>query len=243
MLRHRKIIVISLLACGVSVLAFTAISWLATARPSFDPDGSLTENLLVLFLCSAAVCLSLISVFYLALRLAITAARHGHSKPLELFARFAPTLTRRLMGSLIGTSLVLSGTTVLAQADTLPVAPAASTHHDESVAFPAAHLALNNPARTSVPTPGWMPGSINIELNRLMGSPKERQQSTSAVEHVIVTSGQTLWSIAEQMLDGSGSSTEISHLWPQIYEMNREVIGQDPNMLQLGIELKLPKIN
>jgi nucleoid-associated protein YgaU len=45
------------------------------------------------------------------------------------------------------------------------------------------------------------------------------------------------------MLHSNGSPVEVAKLWPQIYEMNREVIGEDPNMLQLGLELKLPVID
>jgi nucleoid-associated protein YgaU len=80
-------------------------------------------------------------------------------------------------------------------------------------------------------------------MNRLMGSGQERNRPERDNEVVIVTSGQTLWSIAQEMLHSNGSPVEVAKLWPQIYEMNREVIGEDPNMLQLGLELKLPVID
>ena len=45
--------------------------------------------------------------------------------------------------------------------------------------------------------------------------------------------GDTLWSIAEQFY-GDGT------LWPKIYAANKQVIGDDPNVLYAGLTLTIP---
>ncbi|WP_181147991.1 LysM domain-containing protein [Arthrobacter sp. MYb213] len=179
---------------------------------------------------------------YVTLRIAVFAARRGHTGLLALFCQISPTLTRRILGSVVGTSLAFASTG-LAQTATSAIAQVSASPSQELAGFSDDRLAVNAQPNTTVPTPGWLPGSLSIQMNRLMGPGKERDRPVPDNEVVIVTSGQTLWSIAQQMLRSGESSAEIANLWPQIYEMNREVIGDDPNMLQLGLELKLPVID
>jgi PKD repeat protein len=48
----------------------------------------------------------------------------------------------------------------------------------------------------------------------------------------VVAPGDTLWSIAQRVL-GSGI------YWREIFERNRDIIGSDPNLLRIGIELEI----
>ncbi|MGP5048201.1 LysM peptidoglycan-binding domain-containing protein [Glutamicibacter ardleyensis] len=242
MIRHRRTFIICLLVSACSVVALAVLDWVRSTGPRFEADGDLLQNSLNLFLCAAGICVLTGLLAYATLRIAIFAARRGHTGLLELFCQIAPTLTRRILGSVVGTSLAFASTG-LAQAAPSAIAQVSSSQSEELAAFSDDRVAVNAQPNTTVPTPGWLPGSLSIPMNRLMGSGKERNRPVPDKEVVIVASGQTLWSIAQQMLHSDGSSAEIAKLWPQIYEMNREVIGEDPNMLQLGLELKLPVIN
>lgn len=242
MFRHRKTFIICLLASACSAVALALFDWMRSARPRFEENGELLQNLQVLFLCAAGICVLSALLSYATLRIAVFAARRGHTGLLEVFCQIAPTLTRRVLGSVLGTSLAFASTG-LAQAATFTIPQVSSSQSEELAAFSDDRFAVNAQPNTTVPTPGWLPGSLSIPLNQLMGLGEERNRQAPDNEMVIVTSGQTLWSIAQQMLHSDGSSAEIAKLWPQIYEMNREVIGEDPNMLQLGLELKLPIIN
>ena len=242
MIRHRKTFIICLLTSACSLLGFTVLDWVRSVRPRFEANGSLLQNALVLFACAAGICVLTGLLVYATLRIAIFAARRGHTGLLEFFCKVAPTLTRRILGTVVGTSLAFTSSG-LAQAETSSFPQASSSQSEELAVFSADRTAVNTQPNTTVPTPGWLPGSLSIPMNRLMGSGKERNRPVPANEVVIVTSGQTLWSIAQKMLHGNGSPVEVAKLWPQIYEMNREVIGEDPNMLQLGLELKLPVID
>jgi nucleoid-associated protein YgaU len=50
----------------------------------------------------------------------------------------------------------------------------------------------------------------------------------------VVKAGDTLFSIADAFL-GSGPR------WPQIYELNKAVIGNDPSKIKVGQEFKIPE--
>lgn len=58
---------------------------------------------------------------------------------------------------------------------------------------------------------------------------------------VIVRSGDSLWSITEDLLGPAPSDpAEIAASWPQLHEMNRDLIGPDPDRLHPGQELTVP---
>jgi len=49
-----------------------------------------------------------------------------------------------------------------------------------------------------------------------------------------VDKGESLWAIAEQEL-GDGKR------WKEIYEANKDTIGNNPDLIQPGMELKIPQ--
>ena len=61
---------------------------------------------------------------------------------------------------------------------------------------------------------------------------KKAAAETATKTHT-VESGENLSAIAEQEL---GSQSR----WKEIYELNKDVIGKNPDLIQPGMELKLP---
>lgn len=64
----------------------------------------------------------------------------------------------------------------------------------------------------------------------------------SSTTHVVVK-GDSLWRIARFVLsadDPEPAGASISELWRSIYELNRDVIGEDPNLILPGQILQLP---
>lgn len=57
----------------------------------------------------------------------------------------------------------------------------------------------------------------------------------SAGATVVVAPGDFLWKLAEQHLGDAAR-------WPELYELNREAIGENPNLLQPGQRLRLPGV-
>ena len=62
----------------------------------------------------------------------------------------------------------------------------------------------------------------------------------------VVEAGDTLWAIACRSLGAGGrsapTSAEVAAYWPRIYQANRDVIGNDPDLLFPGQRLALPII-
>ena len=62
----------------------------------------------------------------------------------------------------------------------------------------------------------------------------------------IVKPGDCLWRIAREILSARGgtepSSAEIARFWLAIYEANRSLIGDDPNLIHPGQPLQIPEV-
>ncbi|RZU61083.1 LysM peptidoglycan-binding domain-containing protein [Zhihengliuella halotolerans] len=84
------------------------------------------------------------------------------------------------------------------------------------------------------PSPVWTPGRTAPEIDRVLGSTRP------ASDEVVVTAGDTLWSIAAAALGPEATSAEIAAEWPRWYDMNRDVIGPDPDQLAVGSVLTPP---
>jgi nucleoid-associated protein YgaU len=61
-----------------------------------------------------------------------------------------------------------------------------------------------------------------------------------APAELVVRRGDSLWSIAARHLGHDASDAEIAQAWPAWFEANREVIGNDPDLLRPGQVLRAP---
>ena len=62
----------------------------------------------------------------------------------------------------------------------------------------------------------------------------------SAPHDVVVAPGDCLWRLAAASLPPRATDTEIAVRWHRIYQLNRAVIGADPDLIQPGQRLRLP---
>ncbi|TMC71538.1 MAG: LysM peptidoglycan-binding domain-containing protein [Chloroflexi bacterium] len=63
--------------------------------------------------------------------------------------------------------------------------------------------------------------------------PKDQAATETKPKTYTVDSGDNLSAIAKQELGDANR-------WREIYELNKEVIGDNPDLIQPGMELKLP---
>ncbi len=98
-----------------------------------------------------------------------------------------------------------------------------------------------------VPTargPGWVPGPPVVRAHpdvRVL-SPAPRPRTTrDAPAEVVVRRGDSLWSIAARHLGPDASDAEIARAWPAWFEANRDVVGDDPDLLRPGQVLRAPE--
>jgi hypothetical protein len=68
-----------------------------------------------------------------------------------------------------------------------------------------------------------------------------RRTGPSSPDTVLVRPGDCLWSLARHDLPPGASASEIATRWRAIYAANRDVIGSDPDVVEPGQRLRLPR--
>lgn len=68
-----------------------------------------------------------------------------------------------------------------------------------------------------------------------------RAKNVPSVNKYTVKPGDTLWDIAERVLD-SNDVRAVARYWPRIHRANRQALGADPNRLAPGLVLLLPAV-
>jgi nucleoid-associated protein YgaU len=71
--------------------------------------------------------------------------------------------------------------------------------------------------------------------DRAVGGPA---RPTPAV--VEVRPGDSLWAIARRDLGSEADDAAVTARWHEIYELNRTVVGADPDLIQPAQRLRLP---
>lgn len=97
------------------------------------------------------------------------------------------------------------------------------------------------PDGSPVPLPGWTPAPASAPvkptatIGLVSAAPRE-----AATEHVVVRTGDTLWSLAARHLGKQATVQDIAEEWPRWYAANRDIIGADPDLILPGQELAIP---
>jgi len=91
---------------------------------------------------------------------------------------------------------------------------------------------------------GWTPDAPVVRAQpdlRVLSPAPRRGTSHDAPAEVVVQRGDTLWSIAARHLGPDASDAEIARAWPAWFEVNRGVVGDDPDLLRPGQVLRAPE--
>lgn len=251
-LRACALVVATLLgSAGVTglFLRLTAEQWQAVTGPALaDP-----ADVLLLGCClSGAALTAWLGLGSAAAALATLPGAWGRFGD-AIAARIAPAAVRRLVGFLLGTTLVAAfapgtavalgpGTpagwspTAARSAALLLGADASSGSPVPAAADPGFHPTVADPI--PAPEPGFTPlpaPTVPTSLGPLgpaAGSPD--------AERYIVRAGDCLWDIAARHLGPSASAQQVAAAWPLWYAANRAVIGADPDALEPGQALVIP---
>jgi hypothetical protein len=233
----------SLLASGVlllgSVLLAAGTSILNSHPPTVVPSGLTSLVGLGVTIFGILVVLWFGIGFCAALAAELLAQR-GHHHAARYLGVFVPMFMRRAACLALGTSLV-AAQPVYAHAD-----PASSS---SAVTAP-----LEAPGEPSDLDPQWIP----VEAPRLLGPSwqptvlppgggllvKEARESrsvmTPATDEIIVRPGDSLWAIAARHIGPQAADVQIAEAWPHWYAANKDLIGDNPDLLQPGQVLRPP---
>jgi hypothetical protein len=75
------------------------------------------------------------------------------------------------------------------------------------------------------------------------GVPGASRLALEPLRRLVVEQGDSLWSISEEQLGSSAPPQQIAYEVERIYELNRERIGDNPNLILVGQELLVPPVS
>jgi hypothetical protein len=71
--------------------------------------------------------------------------------------------------------------------------------------------------------------------------PRHRRPTLERDRNVVVRAGDSLWSIAQHDLGPQATDTAVTSRWHAVYTANRARIGPDPDLIEPGQRLRLPR--
>ena len=200
------------------------------------------EALTAVAACTALAVLVVLAVGVLLELLALAPGVIGAAAQ-RVGALVTPRLVRRAVGVALGAAVVAG------------VAPGAAAAGPPVMVL--APLPPPDPVFVPLPDPGWAPraGAASTPGGRWVpGPPVVRSQpdvrmlsqapragtGRDAPLEVVVRRGDSLWAIAARHLGRDASEAEIARAWPAWFAANRDVVGDDPDLLLPGQLLRAP---
>jgi hypothetical protein len=229
---------LTVVGAGVALGRSTVHEWSVVGQPGATPDEALV-------LVAAGMALALI--LWLALSTAAVLLSHVPGQCGVMAARvadaWAPSVSRRLAGALLGVAAVGAVAPGVASAASPTVL--ASVVGD-SAATPAGLVTGDGPGFSSTatlssreaPAPGWLPVRpvARADAKPDLLTPVPRPEP----DQVVVCRGDTLWDLARRDLGPDATDAEVAESWPRWHAANRRVIGPDPGRLRPGQILRRP---
>jgi LysM repeat protein len=92
-------------------------------------------------------------------------------------------------------------------------------------------------------TGSTLPGSdTQVHQADAAAMPQQQQPAYEPATLRVVNPGDTLWAISQQRFQPNPTAEQIMNEVGRIYELNRDLIGDDPNLIFPGQELLLPEV-
>jgi uncharacterized membrane protein YtjA (UPF0391 family) len=125
-----------------------------------------------------------------------------------------------------------------------PAPPAAGTAAGPALpstaAAPAPDPALPSPGPSPAASPPWIPPAPAVAPGTLAARQLRTDNPEVGGAEVTVRAGDSLWSLAASRLGPLASDVDIAAEWPRLYQANRSVVGDNPDLLHPGQVLRLP---
>ncbi|GAB3545523.1 LysM peptidoglycan-binding domain-containing protein [Arthrobacter tumbae] len=165
--------------------------------------------------------------------------RRGRPEAALRIGSLAPTFMRRAACLALGVNLIASPS---AHAGTA-IAPLSSAAQQVHAAEEASSL---NPQWVPIEAPqvldpSWRPSAPPPAGGLLVKDPRDSVSAPDAAQtEIVVQPGDSLWTLAARQLGPAASDAKIAELWPQWFAANRDVVGDNPELLQPGQILHPP---
>ncbi len=225
-------VLIVLLAGSTSAAALLVARWPGTTtghetvrdlltrpRQLDEVLGELAAGAALLVLLATA--LSTLTSVALAAR---ARARPGAHRPAVLEVALTPAFLRRLAATALGVG-VLTGAAATGASAAAPQAPTVS-----------APLVPSWPTAGETPAPDAAAAAPPLHADEGVGV----VDAATAADDVVVAPGDTLWSIAAAHLPEGAAPGAVAAQWPRWWSANRSVVGDDPDLIRPGQQLRAP---
>lgn len=204
---------------------------------------------------ATGVGLTIVAWWIAAFLVAVAAAvlqQSGKGHSAGTTAKLSPAFMRRLAMAILGLNLM---GIPLANAAPAPVEPGWSTDTGTTpssgisaewapATVPSTRLSTLPSIESDPPKidPRWQPRAPATEPGLLGSIPQRAAEKPASPTQrtVVVSRGDSLWSIAARQLGPMASDVDIAFHWPKWYAANRHVIGDDPGLLVPGQILQPP---
>jgi hypothetical protein len=252
----------SCLVVGSTAAWALAMAWI-TARANITAPGPASADEL-LALAAATLALAIATWLVLGTILEVLAHVPGRvGRAAQVWAdRLTPALARRMAAFVLGVGVGVVGGPSQAVANPRPATAATSVADPGFVpTLSASDVPLPDPGFTTAPlgpglapvptvpapsgaapesaAPGFTPTAPRVRPQAdpgLLGS----RPGTSTERDVVVHRGDSLWSIAARHLGPQATDAEIAREWPRWFDLNRDLIGDDPDLILPGQILRVP---
>ena len=233
------------LARWLSAVAFTALHRAASGVPVRGDEA------LVAVVAGAAAVL----VLWVAVGVLVEVSARLPGAVGDAARTASAVITPRVVRRIVGLALGVGMATALAPGASTAAPPVARQ-------VVAAAAPLPDPGFAPLPDPAWAatddappppagapPGPVVGDAAWVPTTPTVRPQAdVRMLGHrpagdapVVVHRGDTLWSIAARALGPGASDSEVARAWPAWYAENRDVVGDDPDVLRPGQVLRAPR--
>lgn len=207
----------------------------AQAQPSWNGTADFSSSGLSRALAALAVSAGLLIVSwwllgFLAAFCSAVAWANGYRRLASHSSRLSPIFMRRLVATILGINLLVISAASVSVATAAESDPAWSTDQSSQ--------ATQSPTEDLV-DPAWRAEPPGVRPGLLLPAPS-RAPLADFSPFEVVRPGDCLWAIAARTLGPLASDAEIAHEWPRWYATNRELIGNDPNLLTPGTLLQTP---
>ena len=218
-----------------------ALQDLLSAATALERDVLATQRFdqLLVWLCSGIV-VGCGAWWWLASSLVVLDAVRGRTgcRP-----RGCPAILRRWL--LIACGVAVVGSVAAAPSVASPVADPSRPSPDGETQSSLGSDLIQRRAITGLPLPDRVGIAHIVDLRSLaQAGPRvfapRRSGSRVPERSVTVRLGDSLWVIASREVGRTAHPDAIDKSWRALYELNRHVIGQDPDLIHPGLRLRLP---
>ncbi len=149
----------------------------------------------------------------------------------ELVRSLGAPILRRVIGASAGAAIATGAL--------LGPAVAAGTDEQDHVELGWSPAASQSPEQEPAAEPADDSEAPEEAANEDIGEEAEDPGDDPAT--YVVKAGDSLWSIAEAELPGDPTAAQTAQAWPAWYAQNRDVVGDDPDLIHPGQQLHVPQ--